>query len=124
MTTMYDEHPCNICQHSDKCFEIGCPLENGYNLVNVCQQYDCFLNYEGSCKISVYDKCGSRMTADGTVPEEEYHGRLESVQRRKGATMHRMRNVGTVRALQKEDRSKRQETDRLLPELRQKNGIL
>lgn len=68
---MYDEHPCNICRHADKCFEISCPLRDRYNHVYVCQQYDCFLNYEGSCKIGFYDKCGSRMTADGTDPEEE-----------------------------------------------------
>ena len=68
---MYDEHPCNICNHGDKCFEIRCPLESRYNAINTCQQYDCFLNYEGVCKIGAYDKCGSRMTADGTEPEVE-----------------------------------------------------
>ena len=68
---MHDEHPCNLCKHGDKCFEIGCPLQDRYNHVYECTQYDCFLNYEGACKIGVYDKCGSRMTADGTEPEEE-----------------------------------------------------
>lgn len=68
---MYDRHPCDICGYKDKCFDIRCNLHQIYNRVNVCQQYDCFLNYEGSCKISVYDKCGARMTADGTIPEEE-----------------------------------------------------
>lgn len=66
---MNTSHPCDLCNHGDKCFEIGCLLEQMYNLVNVCQQYDCFLNYEGSCKIGFYDKCGARMTADGTEPE-------------------------------------------------------
>jgi hypothetical protein len=40
-----------------------------YHKVLTCQQYDCFLNYEGSCQINAYDDCGSRMTADGTEPE-------------------------------------------------------
>lgn len=68
---MNEEHPCNICKYGEKCFEIGCPLEARYNAVYYCEQYDCFLNYEGACKIEVYDKCGSRMTADGTEPEVE-----------------------------------------------------
>ena len=68
---MYNEHPCNVCRHGDKCFEIRCSLRQRYNQVTTCQQYDCFLNYEGACKIGAYDKCGSRMTADGTEPEIE-----------------------------------------------------
>ena len=68
---MREEHPCNICKHGGKCFEIDCPLRERYNHVFACKQYDCFLNYEGTCKIGAYDRCGSRMTADGTEPEEE-----------------------------------------------------
>ncbi len=59
------EHPCNICNHKDECFEIECPLDNRYNEIFVCQQYDCMLNREGSCLINIYDDCGSRKTADG-----------------------------------------------------------
>ena len=66
---MDDKHPCDLCHHGDKCTEIGCKLNTIYHKILECQQYDCFLNYEGTCKICAYDDCGSRMTADGTVPE-------------------------------------------------------
>ena len=66
---MYDKHPCDICKHGDKCIDIDCPLDRVFHKVLTCQQYDCFLNYEGSCQINAYDDCGSRMTADGTEPE-------------------------------------------------------
>ena len=68
---MYDKHPCNICKHEDKCWDIDCPLKERYNHVLVCQQYGCFLNYEGCCKIGAYDHCGARMTADGKEPVME-----------------------------------------------------
>ena len=68
---MREENPCDICKYQDKCWEIGCPLKSRYNKVCECEQYECFLNHESMCAIGIYDNCGSRMTADGTVPEEE-----------------------------------------------------
>ena len=68
---MYEEHPCNICGFRDKCHDMECPLDQICNKINCCQQYDCFLNYEGSCKISIYDDCGSRKTADGETPGDD-----------------------------------------------------
>ena len=51
---MKQEHPCNLCSHHKWCFEIDCKFY-GYNTACSCQQYDCFLNYEGMCKVQAYD---------------------------------------------------------------------
>ena len=59
-----DEHPCNICRNRDQCFEVGCVLNRTYNEVYQCEVFGCFLNYEGDCKIKIFDDCGCRKAYD------------------------------------------------------------
>lgn len=47
--------PCSVCGKSS-CWE--CVL-NGMTKENECTNYNCFLNYEGDCLISVFEKCGA-----------------------------------------------------------------
>ena len=55
---MSGENPCNIC-HAD-CKEEECIFYLRYNRAYVCEAYDCFVNCEGSCLLSLYDDCGCR----------------------------------------------------------------
>ena len=61
---MCDEHPCDICGRAYDCFESNCILERHYNEVYVCEVFDCFLNYEGDCKLKFFDRCGCRKAYD------------------------------------------------------------
>lgn len=53
---MDSKNPCDICENESKCEE--CVLHRMYNKAYECCVYECFLNYEGSCLISIYDDCG------------------------------------------------------------------
>ena len=57
--SMEGENPCNLCQSRD-CLDQDCILQRIYNKVNECSVGACFLNYEGSCLLSLYDDCGCR----------------------------------------------------------------
>lgn len=52
---MGSKHPCDICHRSEceDCALIVCPTKHE------CCNYECFLNYEGSCNIGLYDECGA-----------------------------------------------------------------
>ena len=72
---MNGENPCNICHADCRCALGGYTEYDGtpcifylrYNRANVCEAYDCFVNYEGSCLLSLYDDCGCRRFYDGKV---------------------------------------------------------
>jgi hypothetical protein len=49
-------NPCDLCQKV--CHETECAL-NCFTREYQCEQLKCFLNYEGSCMISLYDNCGA-----------------------------------------------------------------
>lgn len=51
---MKDRNPCDLC--NKKCED--CALDV-YTRNNYCEQYDCFINYEGSCLLSLYENCGA-----------------------------------------------------------------
>ena len=55
------DNPCNICGFTD-CDD--CVLHR-YNKKNVCEAYDCFCNYEGSCLLGLYDDCRCREWHEG-----------------------------------------------------------
>jgi len=61
------DNPCNICKQRN-CE--GCALHR-YNTKYLCSANDCFLNYEGSCMLSLYDDCGCRKYFDGENNGEE-----------------------------------------------------
>lgn len=58
---MNGEHPCNICTNK-LCEEPenygDCVWERVYSTSFSCNNYDCMLNYEGSCIGSFYGRCG------------------------------------------------------------------
>lgn len=64
---MGGENPCNICHDrkefcdGDDCIFFWQRNTKAY----VCEAYDCFVNYEGSCLLSLYDDCGCRKMHDG-----------------------------------------------------------
>lgn len=58
---MNGEHPCNIC--TNRIFEEietygDCVWQHVYSKTFSCENYDCMLNYEGSCNGSFYGRCG------------------------------------------------------------------
>lgn len=59
--TMNGEHPCNICENKN-CEEFNsdeeCVWKNFWSESYKCLNYDCMLNYEGSCNGSFYGRCG------------------------------------------------------------------
>jgi len=55
------QNPCNICNHKN-CDE--CVLDRSIYNDRYCAAHDCFLNYEGSCLISVSEDCGCRKEYD------------------------------------------------------------
>lgn len=69
---MRGDNPCNIC-HADCETVLGgdeycgnsCMFYQQYNKVYTCEAYDCFVNYEGSCLLSLYDNCGCRKHFEG-----------------------------------------------------------
>lgn len=54
---MSGRNPCDVCSGSckigDEC------VFNVYTSKYECWNYDCFLNYEGNCLVSVFDRCGA-----------------------------------------------------------------
>lgn len=69
---MSGENPCNICHAdcskalgSDEWGDNACMFYQRYNEAYVCEAYDCFINYEGSCALNLYDDCGCRKYFEG-----------------------------------------------------------
>ena len=56
-------NPCDLCKRK-KCFDVdddsdfACAL-GGFTSNYHCSEYQCFLNYEGKCMVSLYDRCGA-----------------------------------------------------------------
>lgn len=48
-------NPCDVC---DREFCSGCALYCSSGEYQ-CANYNCFLNHEGDCIISIFDKCGA-----------------------------------------------------------------
>lgn len=54
-------NPCDLCQNRDICADDTdnrCVLAV-YARKNNCTQYDCFINYDGSCSLGFYENCGA-----------------------------------------------------------------
>ena len=54
---MNGRNPCDVCNRD-------CDLGNecvfaGYTVQYQCFNYDCFLNHDGNCLVSVFDRCGA-----------------------------------------------------------------
>lgn len=64
---MNRENPCNICKNQERCSEVDCILHRIWNECFYCKQYNCFLNHEGDCALSLYDDCGSRKGEENEV---------------------------------------------------------
>ena len=52
-----DKYPLNGVCHFE--LEIDCLLNSWSKKYYQCLTYECFLNYEGSCLISLYESCGA-----------------------------------------------------------------
>lgn len=52
------KNPCDLCKKQDLCRLDYCAL-SVYSRKCECTQYQCFLNYEGSCMIGLYENCGA-----------------------------------------------------------------
>lgn len=53
-----DRNPCDLCKKNGFCGEEFCALAVRAAR-NECTQHLCFLNYEGSCLIGLYENCGA-----------------------------------------------------------------
>ena len=54
-------NPCDLCKKRDICdddIDNRCVLDVYARKYN-CTQYDCFINYEGSCSLGFYENCGA-----------------------------------------------------------------
>lgn len=51
------KNPCDLCKRRGGCC-FDCAL-NVYAEKSECAEHDCFLNYEGSCMIGLYEYCGA-----------------------------------------------------------------
>lgn len=49
-------YPCDVCE-STSCWD--CCLNITSTKEYQCANYSCFLNHEGDCLISAFDKCGA-----------------------------------------------------------------
>ena len=56
-------NPCDLCKRK-KCFDVDddsgfeCAF-HGYTSKYHCSELQCFLNYEGTCMVNLYDRCGA-----------------------------------------------------------------
>ena len=51
-------NPCDLCKR--KCHDVD--FECAFDVFTgtyYCSEYKCFLNYEGSCMVGLYDRCGA-----------------------------------------------------------------
>lgn len=53
---MEKKHPCDACPRTGDCFE--CALYPDYT-VNECVNYECAHEYEGTCLLGIYSRCGA-----------------------------------------------------------------
>lgn len=52
-------NPCDVCKHPcDKLFDNNC-IFDVYAQKYECTNYECFINYEGSCLLGAYENCGA-----------------------------------------------------------------
>ena len=53
-------NPCDLCKR--KCHDVDSDFECAFERYTGkyhCSEYQCFLNYEGSCMVNLYDRCGA-----------------------------------------------------------------
>ena len=58
------EHPCDICTNKKGCDRpcmngTDCFFESHIQFDRECDFHTCFLNYDGICKLQIYDECGA-----------------------------------------------------------------
>ena len=53
---MEKKHPCDACPRTGDCFE--CALYPDHT-VNECVNYECAHEYEGTCLLGIYSRCGA-----------------------------------------------------------------
>lgn len=56
MSNESGKNPCDLCKR-EFCDAV-CSLYR-YSKKFQCTEYDCFINYEGSCLIGLYENCGA-----------------------------------------------------------------
>lgn len=56
MSNESGKNPCDLCKH-EGC-DADCALYR-YSQKFQCAEYDCFINYEGSCVLGLYERCGA-----------------------------------------------------------------
>lgn len=50
------KNPCDLCKRHD--CDADCALYR-YASKFECTEYNCFINYEGSCTLGIYENCGA-----------------------------------------------------------------
>ena len=50
------KNPCDLCKQN--CLEFECALY-GHPRKYSCSEWECFLNYEGTCMVGLYERCGA-----------------------------------------------------------------
>lgn len=53
---MEKKHPCDTCPRTGDCFE--CALYPDHT-TNECVNYECAHEYEGTCLLGIYSRCGA-----------------------------------------------------------------
>lgn len=56
MSNESGKNPCDLCKR-EFCDAV-CSLYR-YSKKFQCTEYDCFINYEGSCLLGLYENCGA-----------------------------------------------------------------
>ena len=54
-------NPCDLCKQNN-CYDCDSDFEcafRGFTAKYHCSEYQCFLNYEGTCMVGLYDRCGA-----------------------------------------------------------------
>lgn len=55
---MDGRNPCDVCE-GRRCDSFGECALHAYPVKYECCNYDCFLNHEGDCAVSLFEKCGA-----------------------------------------------------------------
>ena len=53
---MEKKHPCDACPRTGDCFECA---QYPDHTVNECVNYECAHEYEGTCLLGIYSRCGA-----------------------------------------------------------------
>lgn len=52
------KNPCDLCKKKDCDYDFDCAF-GGIAKNYTCAELQCFLNYEGSCMVELYERCGA-----------------------------------------------------------------